>query len=130
MPPWSSLQRQIHALLEPTIDLRIHCSAYRMQSQRGSANLPRYWITLGKKIIWDYPRQFVQLPSHPQRGKRPVKDVVAGRSFVVGAAGQAAGATGATETLPLLDGCPQDQQPDPRVHRHARSPASSQAVRW
>jgi hypothetical protein len=38
-----------------------------MQSQRGSANLPRYWITLGKKIIWDYPRQFVQLPSHPQR---------------------------------------------------------------
>jgi hypothetical protein len=30
-----------------------------MDSQRGSTNLPRYWITLEKKILWDYPKNFV-----------------------------------------------------------------------
>ena len=30
-----------------------------MDSQRGSTDLPRYWITLGKEVIWDYPKQFV-----------------------------------------------------------------------
>lgn len=30
-----------------------------MQSQLGSTDLPRYWITLGKQIIWDYPAQFI-----------------------------------------------------------------------
>jgi hypothetical protein len=24
----------------------------------GSTDLPRYWITLGKKILWDYPKDF------------------------------------------------------------------------
>lgn len=30
-----------------------------MKSQRGSTDLPRYWITLGDQTIWDYPGQFV-----------------------------------------------------------------------
>ncbi|MCD6400664.1 MAG: hypothetical protein J7L73_01930 [Anaerolineales bacterium] len=30
-----------------------------MKSQRGSTDCPRYWITLEKEIIWDYPRDFV-----------------------------------------------------------------------
>jgi hypothetical protein len=29
-----------------------------MASQRGSFDLPRYWITLGKETIWDYPKDF------------------------------------------------------------------------
>lgn len=29
-----------------------------MQSQRGRTDLPRYWITLGGDVIWDYPGQF------------------------------------------------------------------------
>jgi hypothetical protein len=29
-----------------------------MASQRGSTGLPRYWITLNKETIWDYPKQF------------------------------------------------------------------------
>jgi hypothetical protein len=29
-----------------------------MDSQRGSTNIPRYWITLGKDIIFDYPKDF------------------------------------------------------------------------
>ena len=31
-----------------------------MDSQQGSTNLPRYWITLGKETIWDYPKDFVK----------------------------------------------------------------------
>lgn len=37
----------------------------------GSTNIPRYWITLGKEIIWDYPKDFVDT-KHP--GRRDIKD--------------------------------------------------------
>lgn len=62
MGPWSKLQREISKLIDPAIRFQIHCAAYRMDSQRGSANLPRYWITLGRAIIWDYPRDFIERP--------------------------------------------------------------------
>ncbi|GKX54277.1 hypothetical protein SOASR030_03890 [Leminorella grimontii] len=57
--PWSKLQKEIYLLISPDINFQIHCAAYPMRSQSGSANLPRYWITLGKEIIWDYPKDFV-----------------------------------------------------------------------
>jgi len=57
--PWSKLQREIYKLLSPGLGLQIHCVAYRMGSRYGSNDLPRYWITLGKEIIWDYPRDFL-----------------------------------------------------------------------
>lgn len=57
--PWSKLQREIYNLFTPDINLQIHCTAYPMRSQCGSTLLPRYWITLDKEVIWDYPRDFV-----------------------------------------------------------------------
>jgi hypothetical protein len=30
-----------------------------MDSQMGSTDLPRYWITLDKETIWDYPKNFL-----------------------------------------------------------------------
>lgn len=30
-----------------------------MDAQWGRTGIPRYWITLGKEIIWDYPKEFV-----------------------------------------------------------------------
>lgn len=58
--PWSKLQREIYDLLTPAINLQIHCTSYPMRSQNGgSTNLPRYWITLEKEVIWDYPKDFV-----------------------------------------------------------------------
>jgi hypothetical protein len=56
--PWSKLKREICALFSPDIKIRLHCAAYRMKSQRGSTDLPRYWITLNKETIWDYPHDF------------------------------------------------------------------------
>ena len=56
--PWSKLQREIYKLLLQELGLQIHCRAYRMDSQHGSTDLPRYWINLDKEIIWDYPKDF------------------------------------------------------------------------
>jgi hypothetical protein len=39
-----------------------------MNSQLGSSDLPRYWITLDKETIWDYPKQFVGR-AHPSRAQ-------------------------------------------------------------
>lgn len=56
---WSKLQKEIYNLIDENINLQLHGSVYRMDSQRGSIDMPRYWITLGKEIIFDYPKQFI-----------------------------------------------------------------------
>ena len=57
--PWSKLQRLVYQVVSPEIKFQIHCCAYPMHSPHGTADVPRYWITLGKNIIWDYPKDFV-----------------------------------------------------------------------
>ena len=64
MKRWSKLQRQLYLILDD-IGLQIHCSVYCMNSQRGGTDLPRYWITLGKEILFDYPKVA------PERGDYP-----------------------------------------------------------
>jgi hypothetical protein len=56
--PWSKLQREVSKLFAEGLRLQIQCRTYRMASARGSTDLPRYWCTLGKDVIWDYPRDF------------------------------------------------------------------------
>ena len=55
---WSKLQRRLYNLREPSIDFQIHCALYEMNSNNGrhSVKLPRYFITIDKEIIFDYPR--------------------------------------------------------------------------
>ena len=55
---WSKLQREIYKLVDEKINFQIHCTRYPMDSELGSTDLPRYWITLDKEIIFDYPKQF------------------------------------------------------------------------
>jgi len=57
--PWSKLQKELYNLIDPKLDLQIHCVVYPMRSQRGSTDLPRYWITLAGETIWDFPKDFV-----------------------------------------------------------------------
>ncbi len=58
--PWSKLQKQIYNLISSEINFQLHCSAYPMHSMwHGSTDLPRYWITLEKEILWDYPKDFM-----------------------------------------------------------------------
>ena len=56
--PWSKLQRDIYKLLDTSINLQIQCRAYRMpESISTNPQIPRYWITLGKEIIFDIPKE-------------------------------------------------------------------------
>ncbi len=64
MSQWSKLQKQLYLLRSPDVKFQIHCSVYRMRSKYGSTNLPRYWITINKKIIWDYPKDFIENKSN------------------------------------------------------------------
>ncbi len=64
--PWSKLQKEFYLIRAEGIDLQLQCRAYRMGSSMGNTNIPRYWITLGKEIIWDYPKDFIEV-SHPSR---------------------------------------------------------------
>lgn len=58
---WSKLQKELYLIVDPEINFQIHCVPYRMKSNWGGTDLPRYWITLGKEIIFDYPGQFVDM---------------------------------------------------------------------
>lgn len=60
MARWSKLQSELYKIISDDIDFQIHCVAYRMDSTSGSTDIPRYWITMGKEIIWDYPKDFLQ----------------------------------------------------------------------
>lgn len=59
MKRWSKLQKDLYSIVDPSINFQIHCTKYRMKSQYSSTDLPRYLITLGGEIIFDYPKQFV-----------------------------------------------------------------------
>ena len=65
MKRWSRLQREIEKLFSSELDLRIQCRVYRMASQSGSTDLPRYWLTLGREVIWDYPRDAANRSLYP-----------------------------------------------------------------
>ena len=56
---WSKLQRDLYKIIDGNINFQIHCVRYPMDSFYGSTDLPRYWITIGKEILWDYPKDFV-----------------------------------------------------------------------
>ncbi len=57
---WSKLQSRLYNLMDPTINFQIHCALYEMNSNDGwhGNKLPRYFITIGKEIVFDYPKNF------------------------------------------------------------------------
>ena len=59
MKRWSKLAKRLYELVDESIDFKLHFTVYRMQSKRGSTDLPRYFITLAGEIIFDYPKDFV-----------------------------------------------------------------------
>ena len=57
---WSKLQERVYNIVDPELNFQIHCALYEMNSNDGwhGEKLPRYWITIGKEIVFDYPRMF------------------------------------------------------------------------
>ena len=58
MKRWSKLAKRLYGLIDESIDFKLHCTVYKMQSRCGSTDLPRYFITLAGEIIFDYPKDF------------------------------------------------------------------------
>jgi len=62
---WSKLQKDLYNLIDRRIKLQIHAVAYERESYYGrTPSSPRWWITLGKEIIWDYPKGFKKSIPH------------------------------------------------------------------
>lgn len=57
---WSKLQSRVYNTVDPALNFQIHCALYEMNSNNGyhGSKLPRYWITIDKDIVFDYPKQF------------------------------------------------------------------------
>ena len=57
---WSKLQSRLYNIIDPDINMQIHCSLYEMNSNNGwhGNKLPRYFITIDKEIVFDYPKDF------------------------------------------------------------------------
>ncbi len=56
---WSKLKSPLMAIIDPATEFQIHCCAYDIGE---CIPLPRYWITIGKTIVWDFPKDFVDEP--------------------------------------------------------------------
>lgn len=57
---WSKLQSRLYNLMDEKAEFQIHCALYEMNSNDGyhGNKLPRYFITIGKDVVFDYPKQF------------------------------------------------------------------------
>ena len=58
--PFSKLKKQIENLFDPALDMEFCCSAYPMRAKTGYAqnSITRFYVRLGKDIIWDYQKDF------------------------------------------------------------------------
>ena len=43
--------------MAPKLDFRIYANAYNIGE---SIPLPRFWVTVGEKIIWDWPKDYIE----------------------------------------------------------------------
>ncbi|MCL2775859.1 MAG: hypothetical protein FWD71_21315 [Oscillospiraceae bacterium] len=69
MRRFSKLKKRIESLFSPDLDLKIHCTVYERKGCYGWMELPRFWITLDKEIIFDWLKDFkgmrIPNPAYP-----------------------------------------------------------------
>lgn len=51
--PWSKLQSALYKVIDKDMDFQIHSCAYDIGDSIG---IPRFWLTIGKDIVWDFPK--------------------------------------------------------------------------
>ena len=57
-PPWSGLQSALYNIIDPAVEFQIHSNAYSIGT---SVPIGRYWATIGKEIVFDFPSQFMDI---------------------------------------------------------------------
>jgi hypothetical protein len=57
--PFSKLKKVIESLFDEKLTMQFCCISYPIRGQWGHNNsIPRYYVKLGKEIIWDFPKDF------------------------------------------------------------------------
>ena len=62
---WSKLQKQLYNIIDPTVKFQMHCSVFKERSNwnvkpgKKVEWVPRFWITINKETIWDFPVMFL-----------------------------------------------------------------------
>lgn len=51
---WSKLQRKLYDIIDPAINLQVHCSQYPGRGKNCLNGIPRFWITLNGTVIFDF----------------------------------------------------------------------------
>ena len=80
MRKWSKLQKALYNIVDPDIKFQIHCSVFWTNSSwvtktgKGRPSVPRYWITIGKEIVWDFPNMFLEHEPLCQCGCKSIKE--------------------------------------------------------
>lgn len=54
-PRWSKLQRELYKIIDPAIGFQMHSMSY---DDGCSTGFPRYWATIGKEIVYDWPKDY------------------------------------------------------------------------
>lgn len=57
--PWSKLKSRVEALWADNLPLAIHCTSYPWPHPGRPEQISRHWITLSKRIVWDFPGPFL-----------------------------------------------------------------------
>ena len=63
MSRWSKLQKALYNVVDPGMEFQIHCSVFKTRTSwygKGRESVPRFWITIGKDVVWDFPAMFLE----------------------------------------------------------------------
>ncbi len=58
---WSKIQRKLYDILDPSLNLQVHCAVFRGKKKTLLNGIPRFWVTLNGEIIFDFMHDFMFL---------------------------------------------------------------------
>jgi len=60
MKRWSKLKKRVEGIFCQNLGLEIHANVYSITTKFDTFLSPRQWITLDKRVIFDFPGQFLE----------------------------------------------------------------------
>lgn len=56
---WSQIQRKLYQIIDPKINLQVHCAVYPGGGKTCANGIPRFWVTLNGEVIFDCQHDFM-----------------------------------------------------------------------
>jgi len=86
---WSKLQKALYNIVDPDMKFQMQCSVFWTRSSwmakkgKGREFVPRYLITIGKNIVWDFPNMFINNDSQIDMNHTYTKVVKPNKPFSI-----------------------------------------------